>query len=150
MFSANGDVGFISAHHDLLAGPYDLPVLDSGVEDRLLAAPADRRDFLQAVRKLEETLRSLKQMAGEVGPQSVADNGNVQLVDDPGKCVYLLRGEKLRLVNDQAVDLPVVVRLSCKPLLLCLFLVRVDGDSEGGWNWVRMGKIYGNEEEKGN
>ena len=38
MFSAYGDVGFISAHHDLFAGTYHLSVFDSGVKELMTNA----------------------------------------------------------------------------------------------------------------
>ena len=65
MFSAYGDVGFISAHHDLLAGPYHLSVFDSGVQDGFFAAPADGRDFFDFVRQLQKPFGALEKQAAD-------------------------------------------------------------------------------------
>ena len=136
MLPAYRDVGFISAHHDLLSGTDHLSILDPRVEDCLLAAPADGGNLFQAVCDFEETLGAFKQVAGEVGAKSVADDGDIELVHDPGKGIDLFCGEELCLVHDQAVDVFVLIGFTGEPFLFSLLqnvfhvvTFRADADS---------------------
>ena len=121
MAAAQPDILVVGAQHHLLTLLQHVAlIVKAGVEGRLFAAPADGLDLLQLVRQHQQVIAAGKQVALEVRPQTVADDGNIAVVHQMHQIVDLLLGEELGLVHDDAgVFLQLLVGH-------CLHLVEVD------------------------
>ena len=81
MFPAERNVALVAAELNLLSLCDHLPIQYPCIEVRPLAAPANRFDLLNVIRKLHKPLRTGEQMVLEVRPQTVADDGYIVLID---------------------------------------------------------------------
>ena len=94
MLPAYRDVGFISAHHDLLSGTDHLSIFDPRVEDCLLAAPADGGNLFQAVCDFKETLGDKKAFGFTFryqGKEGELQNRTIMVRN--GGCIYYLTSQ---------------------------------------------------------
>ena len=82
MFPAERNVALVAAELNLLSLCDHLPIQYPCIEVRPLAAPANRFDLLNVIRKLHKPLRTGEQMVLEVRPQTVADDAPIpDLID---------------------------------------------------------------------
>ena len=80
MFPAERNVALVAAELNLLSLCDHLTVQYPGIEVRPLAAPAYRLDLLYIVSEFHESLCTGKQMALEIRPQTVADDGYIMFI----------------------------------------------------------------------
>ena len=104
MAAAQRDVALVAAQQDLLAGLDHAAVCHAGVERRLAAAPADGLDLLDRVRPRHQPLAALEQISLKVRAKAVADDGDVVLIHDFHQALDLRFFQKLRFVDDDAVE----------------------------------------------
>ena len=103
MAAAEAGVLVVGPQHYLLPlADYPALAVEPGVEGRLLAAPADGLDLLQLIRHGQQIIAALEQLAPEVHLQAVAQHGDAAVVHQVHQVKYLILGEKLGLVNDDA------------------------------------------------
>ena len=77
-------------------------LVEAGVEGGLLAAPADGLDLLQLVGHGQQIIAALEQLAPEVHLQPVAQHRDAAVVHQVHQVKYLVLGEELGLVDDDA------------------------------------------------
>ena len=103
MAAAQADILVVGAQHHLRALLHHAArLIEAGIERRLLAAPTDGLDLLQLVRQHQQVVAALEQLALEVRPQAVADDGDAAVVHQMHQIVDLVLGEELGLVDDDA------------------------------------------------
>ncbi len=96
---------------------------------------ADGADLAQIVGDGQQLRRAGKEFAAEVGPQAVAQHGDVEVVGDTGELPDLALREELRLVDKDATDL-LPTMLACNPGMevVCLRIELrrcIDADARG-------------------
>ena len=101
--AAEAGIPVVGPQHHLLALLHH-PALSVKpcVEGGLFAAPADGLDLLQLVRHSQQIIAALEQLAPEVCLQAVAQHGDAAVVHQVDQVNYLILGEKLGLVNNDA------------------------------------------------
>src|ERR1044072_814994 len=103
MSAAQRYVALIPADFDLRALALRGPVaLDTYHHRGLASAVADRLDLDEVVRPPEELRAARKELATEIGAQSIAEHRDVELVDHRPELPHLLAGQELRFVDQHA------------------------------------------------
>ena len=103
MLSAQRNIAFVAAEDNLSAGFNHLAARHARVADGLAAAPAHGLDLFKGVCPGQQPLASLKEIALKVRAQTIANDGNIQVIDDFHQLFHLSLAEKLRFIHDDAI-----------------------------------------------
>src|SRR5882724_723024 len=104
MFAAIGNVALVAAYLHLLSFTFHAPVgFDADHHSGLAAAGANGLDFRQRIGPGQKDRAAGEELAQEVGPQAVAHDRNVRLVDNSSQLPHLLFVEELSFVNENTM-----------------------------------------------
>ena len=135
MPAAKCDVAFVSSDEDLLTFTDNLTVDEAGVEMRFLSAPANGWDLFDHICEFKEPGSAGKHLALEIRAKTVADDRDVQEINNVSHIFDFLAGHELGFIYN---DAGVIFRIfRGMPILFCICDEFIDifagsGDADPG------------------